>query len=134
MKLSRFLSLLLILALVFSMGGCMLFGGDEITAQLNYVNGDTEIHDAMDFSETRYVIAVITGKKILDEAPEGIHFSKDVSIWLDGTTFAIADDGSGYIKMMEDNKYILLPYNELPVIDKVFKAHGVELYFNYDRP
>lgn len=124
MKLTKILLPVLMAALLLC--GCVFLQENNSTAQLVYVYGDTEIREALTISEATAFINLVSEKSLFDDEITGI-FSEDVAICFEGTTFAVAQDGSGMMKVMENGKCFQLSEEENATLIGIFEAHGAKI-------
>lgn len=90
---------------------------------LKYVYGSTDIEAVLSEEESKQVIDMFDGK-VLDKNRSSCGFSKDISITVEGVTYAIACDSCGRIKNCKNNQYFNISAEERNVIEQIFKKYG----------
>lgn len=123
----RLFSILLMLALLFSLCACAkthVEKGAEVT--LNFVYADKDIHVTLTDEEAAKVIEYLDKNSygyLLSSIPS-CGFSEDVSLKVGDTVFAIARDECSNVKDLSNNNYFDIAPEKMAYIRSLFTKYG----------
>ena len=123
----RFWSVLILLALIFSISGCSQTSvSKNADVTLTFVYGDENVKVTLEGEEAEKVIGILDGKNY-DSFFSGIPscgFNKNVSLTVGGRTFAIACDTCNCVQDLGNLRYFDIPQEDMEYIHTLFEKYG----------
>lgn len=120
--------LALFLLLLFTLTACSRVSIDGSSGgTVAYDAHGTSFTDTLTGDELSTVIQILDGKIQDDDLTGGIPscgFSPKIAIIIDGTTFALAQDGCGMVQNCDDPGYISISDAEQDALEAIFTSRG----------
>lgn len=122
----RFIAFLLSALLLVSLCGCHKVSIDATEGTVRFRQGRIQvIADDLTADEVETVRQVLNGKKeYVATGVAGCGFSRDVSITIGKTTYALAMDKCPAVKNMETNRFIDITNEERKLLEEIFIERG----------
>ena len=126
----RLCTLALAFLLLFSLTACSRVSIDGSSGgTVKYQVGTTRFTDDLTEDEVADVAKILNGKSAYSSTVIGTPscgYSFDVSITIDGSTYALAMDKCTTVKLMEKDLYIDITNDERNVLEQIFISRGGE--------
>ena len=123
----RLSTVLLIFIFILSLCGCSQTSVNKnATVTLTFVYGDTDLRVILEDGEAEKVIDILNGNNY-NPALSGVPscgFDKDISLNVDGRTFAIACDTCNCIQDLGNLRYFDIPQEDMEYIHSLFEKYG----------
>lgn len=118
----------LILLLLFTLAACHRVSIDGSGgAIVTYDANGTSFTEPLTAEEISTVVQILNGKPQDAGLVGGVPscgFSPKISITIDGTTFALAQDGCGMVKNCKDLRYISISDAQQDALEAIFTSRG----------
>ena len=92
-------------------------------AVITYSYGEIYFREEMYGNDVDAVVSVLSGKREYEDNP-ACGFSEDISISINGNTYALACDSCGVVKNCTTGKYIFISDSERDVLEELFASRG----------
>ena len=120
----KILAVLLVIVLLCSLSACGAVTIDKDgSGTITYSCNGTAFTEALSRDETALVAEILNGKTEHSDDPS-CGFTEDISITIDGATFALACDGCGIVKDCATGNYISISESERSRLEELFTSRG----------
>ena len=114
----------LTLILVHVICACRVSVPKNQTVELVYKDPDTDIHAQLSEDESKKVIEIFNGKHLYFGSPS-CGFGEEVSLRINGKSYAPACDNCCIIKDCSSGMYFDISASEREIVEEYFAAYGV---------
>ena len=120
-------SLLILLAALFLTGCSRVSLHSTASGEVTYTYGEVSFTESLTDDEVKSVVQILDGKQQSSGDVFGVPacgFSEEISITIDGTTFALACDDCGVVKNCGNGHYITISEEERDTLEAIFTSRG----------
>ena len=123
----RFFAVLMVPVVLVSICGCTKTSVNKnADVTLSFVYGEANISVALEDDEAEKVIDILNGNNYdpISSSIPACGFDKNISLKIDGQTFAIACDTCNYIQDLGNLRYFDIPKEDMEYIHSLFEKYG----------
>lgn len=121
MKKTALILVILLTLSAFCLGGC------GKSAELVYHSDGIDIEEKLTAEETNEIIKILDDKKQSDNGDPMCGFDKEISLRVDGKTYAPAQDECAIIMDCDSGQYYEISEDGKDIIEDIFEKHGAKL-------
>ncbi len=123
----RYFAVLMVLVVLASICGCTKTSVNKnADVYLSFVYGEDNIRVTLEDEEAEKVIGILNGNDYepISSGVPSCGFDKNISLKVDGQTFAIACDTCNYIQDLGNLRYFDIPKEDMKYIHSLFQKYG----------
>ena len=117
----------ILLAALFLTGCSRVSLSSTASGEVTYTYGEVSFTESLTADEVKSVVHILDGKQQRSGDVFGVPacgFSEEISITIDGTTFALACDDCGTVKNCKNGTYIFISDEERDILEAIFTSRG----------